>query len=749
MNLNRLFNYLYGVIFLLVLVVGVLSFIMLKNHEEQTGCEKKRIESFELAREIEESTTSLSRYCRLFVVTGDTVWRNSYYELLEMLRGERPGPNGKKFAVIDSLRKLGITENESAKIEDAKIKFRQKVFKTEERAMNAMLGLLADENGNYSINGEPDQEMAEDVILDEEYLLTKAIIHQYVKDFELMIDNRTTEDYEHHRRISMYLLWSITLSIALILIIMTFAFVIMKNRLIKRNDELEEAYKHLEDSEGRYRALFENSPDGYLTIVDGKFTTYNKSAKKMMNADDTCLLGKTPDDISPEFQPDGRKSMEVGREKIGETLEYGMSTFEWVHTRCDGKEIYVEISLSGIMLDDKPALLATWRDITERKQIERELQENEKRLRIAQAIGNMGSWELELDTWKFIGSRQAGKIYGIDTPDYHELPQSVAFDTPLPEYREMVFEAFSKFVKEEGEYNIEFQLKRFDNDKVVWVHSKAELDYDQVGKPYKATGIIQDINDRKIAEETLKKNEMRLRELIATKDKFFSIISHDLKGPFNALLHLSQILVEEYDEISEQERKSFLKSIDDIAVSSYKLMENLLEWARLQTGTMSYKPEKLKLQEELQSSIKLLEKTAKNKNINLSNDINPSYEITADKYMLDTIIRNLVSNAIKFTREEGRIVLSVSRSDKHYKFTVSDNGIGMGSEAQHKLFRIENSFSTEGTASEKGTGLGLIFCKEMVEMHGGKIWVESKEGEGTTFTFIIPAAYERSAVMVS
>lgn len=240
-------------------------------------------------------------------------------------------------------------------------------------------------------------------------------------------------------------------------------------------------------------------------------------------------------------------------------------------------------------------------------------------------------------------------------------------------------------------------------------------------------------------EEQLKYSEKMLKELNSTKDKLFSIIAHDLKSPFQGLLGYSQILTEDYDSMSEQERKDIIKGLSELSSSAFHLLETLLEWSRIQTGKISFTPELIKLQSVLEPALHLVTQMAANKKIVLNYKINDSIIINADKYMLTTIVRNLAGNAVKFTRSEGEINISAENYDEKFiKVIVADNGIGIKKENLEKLFTAGGNFSTVGTADEEGTGLGLLLCKEMVEKHNGIIWAESEPGKGATFYFTIP-----------
>jgi signal transduction histidine kinase len=252
------------------------------------------------------------------------------------------------------------------------------------------------------------------------------------------------------------------------------------------------------------------------------------------------------------------------------------------------------------------------------------------------------------------------------------------------------------------------------------------------------SGQIVNAIARKRDAEAIEKYTTKLKELNQTKDKFFSIIAHDLKSPFQGLLGYSQILQTEYDTITEEEKLFFINGIGELSQSAFRLLENLLEWSRMQTGRIAFDPEAFILNKELTATFFLLSQTASNKDIELQNNINCDVSVYADKNMLSTIIRNLISNSIKFTKQGGRIRISSELNNNIVKITVADTGIGMKQEDVEKLFKLDKNFSTNGTNKEEGTGLGLLLCKEMVEKHDGKIWVESKIGEGSKFIFTIP-----------
>ena len=216
-----------------------------------------------------------------------------------------------------------------------------------------------------------------------------------------------------------------------------------------------------------------------------------------------------------------------------------------------------------------------------------------------------------------------------------------------------------------------------------------------------------------------------------TKDKFFSIISHDLKNPFNAILGFSTILSEDYNSLTDNEIKEFIVNIRESSASAYKLMDNLLIWTRAQTNRLSFNPEDMDLCIVALETIELLKPIAHSKDIVLRTNIPLNSIVFADKNMIETVIRNLISNGIKFTNPGGSVSISAVKYDDKINVIIADTGVGIHKDFIGKLFRIDQMYKTEGTKGESGTGLGLILCKEFVEKNNGKISIESEPEKGT------------------
>jgi len=236
----------------------------------------------------------------------------------------------------------------------------------------------------------------------------------------------------------------------------------------------------------------------------------------------------------------------------------------------------------------------------------------------------------------------------------------------------------------------------------------------------------------------LKQSELALKEANQTKDRFFSIISHDLRAPFTSLMGFSETLIDSYDSFDEKTKKNFARAIYDSAEQIYNLLDNLLQWSLAQTNSIVFKPGKVDFSTVVDENISLMEKSAELKEITLVSAIDGDRVLFADINMLNTILRNLFSNAIKFTGKGGNITLSSTAKKDFLEITIADTGVGMSDEYMKKIFRIDEKHLTRGTEKETGTGIGLVLCKDFIEKHGGKIWVESKPGEGSRFSFTLP-----------
>ncbi|MBN2237616.1 MAG: PAS domain S-box protein [Bacteroidales bacterium] len=243
--------------------------------------------------------------------------------------------------------------------------------------------------------------------------------------------------------------------------------------------------------------------------------------------------------------------------------------------------------------------------------------------------------------------------------------------------------------------------------------------------------VKEDVTARRLAR-------IALQESNATKDKLFSIIAHDLRSPFNAILGFSELLLENHAHFDVEKREKIIQSILDSSKKTYTLVENLLSWASAQTGRIKYHPDEYILEKMICKVVEQHNGISKQKEIKLSCNVKSGILVFVDEFMIETVLRNLVSNAIKFTHKGGNVKVSAFSDQSGTTVQVKDNGVGISKDRIQQLFHIAYSETTIGTDNEKGSGLGLLLCKDFVEKHKGKIWVESEEGKGTVFSFTIP-----------
>jgi PAS domain S-box-containing protein len=271
-----------------------------------------------------------------------------------------------------------------------------------------------------------------------------------------------------------------------------------------------------------------------------------------------------------------------------------------------------------------------------------------------------------------------------------------------------------------------------------WVTATKVPIFDANGEATGLVGISRDITELKEAENKILKYTNELQYLNASKDKFFSIIAHDLKNPFISLLGFSEILLEDYDTLSNDERFEYIHNIYSASKNSFQLLDNLLQWSRAQTGRIDYCPIEIDFKKLAEECLTVLVTTATKKRIKIINNFGNSIFVYADPDMAKTVIRNLITNALKFTNEGGVVSITAAIQEDYLLTVIEDNGVGMDADTAEKLFRIDVHHSACGTSNEVGTGLGLILCKEFIEKNGGKIWFESELGKGSRFFFTLP-----------
>jgi PAS domain S-box-containing protein len=327
----------------------------------------------------------------------------------------------------------------------------------------------------------------------------------------------------------------------------------------------------------------------------------------------------------------------------------------------------------------------------------------------------------------------AGKMLGLDRS---KLIGKKFIAYVILEYRDIynsfIKNVFNSLVKHSCEINL------FNKDKQTFQVLLEGLEFDNAPECDQICQVaVIDLTEYKKIEAALKETTEKLKLLNDTKDKFFSIIAHDLRSPFQSLLSSTELLATEIETLSKEEISKFSRGINNNMRNLYDLMENLLHWSLLQRNMINYKPGNFNLYTEVNKIIENINQDVVKKKILLYNNIEEGTSINADINMFHSIVQNLLINAIKFTETEGKIIVSAVEKKELVEVSIQDTGTGINPEITSKLFNFAKQYTTDGTTGEKGTGLGLPLCKEFVERNGGKIWVESELGKGSKFTFTL------------
>jgi PAS domain S-box-containing protein len=507
------------------------------------------------------------------------------------------------------------------------------------------------------------------------------------------------------------------------------------SQLIQSIQERKMAEEKLNQEQYLMSNLMNNIPDHiYFKDRESRFIRVNLPQVKMFGlTDPDQLIGKSDFDFFSEEHAKQAYDDEQNIIKTGQSVN-----MEEKETWTDRPDTWVSTTKVPLR-DGEGRIVGTFgisRDITSRRKTEEELASERNLLR--KLIDNMPDriYAKDLEGRFIICNEALVERMGMKSVD--DIIGKSDFDLVPHDLATQFFKNEQEIIKSgEPLINHEESMGVIDGISRWNLTTKVPL-RDTNGSIIGVVGIGRDITERKLAEEEIQlKNEL-LQTINAEKDKFFSILAHDLKGPLSAFLDATQILTEEINDMSLEDIKDITASMKESASSIYGLLENLLEWSRLKRGRMEFSPEILSVRQKIKGCTEILNESARKKNIRLTYSIPEDLLVKADSHMFETIIRNLVSNAIKFTPKSGEIFISATnRPDNTTEISVRDTGIGMKKELISKLFLLNEKTNRNGTDGEPSTGLGLLLCKEFIDKHNGKIRVESIEGNGSTFTVII------------
>ncbi|MCK9641754.1 MAG: PAS domain-containing sensor histidine kinase [Prolixibacteraceae bacterium] len=494
--------------------------------------------------------------------------------------------------------------------------------------------------------------------------------------------------------------------------------------------------KIVSDVEANLSVLFDATDELILLFSnDETILTLNSKAAKSIGYPVEALIGKRISDLLPPEVISHRRPF------FDQVLKTGKPCFfedsrnnRWFYNR-----IFPTIDEYG-----KIVRMAVYtRDITDERQAQIALVQSEEKYRRLFETASLGIFQSTLDGQVISVNPKFASMFGYDSPEDVKINVKNT-STQLFADPNRRNELIQQMKDNPALNSFEVLYKRKDGS---YFEGQLYVSYirDEKGEIDHLEGFVKDITKRKLNDQLLKESEEELRlkneeltQINAEKDKFFSIVTHDLRGPFNSIMGFTQLLTEIVNEKENPEIAEYAKIILKSSEKAMDLLNNLMDWTRSQTGRMKYKPEYFELTNFLHPVLQLFDEIAGQKNISIKKNLPISALVFADKPMIGTIFRNLVSNAIKFTHKGGEVTITAEVSHSNLTVEVRDNGVGIPNESIKRLFRIDQNFTTQGTGLEPGTGLGLILCKEFVDKNKGRIWVESEEGKGSNFYFTIP-----------
>lgn len=489
------------------------------------------------------------------------------------------------------------------------------------------------------------------------------------------------------------------------------------------------------------RSVFDASQDGIGVSTGNKLILVNENFANIFGYEDTKeVLGKS----SLEFVDlVDRKRVEEIIKKRSEGKEVE-NRYDFVGVRKDNSKFYVEASVTSYVSDNVTYTVSVMRDITEQKIAEEKVKESEERYRSITENINESMWTAERigEKLKAVFYTSAiKKITGYSNEDFISN-KKLWFNIIHPNDSEFVLKKLKRLYRDPARTSDEIEYRIQNNiGNIVWIENKINVVRNKKGIIQKVYGVVSDITLNKRADEEFRKSAENLKQLNETKDRFISIISHDLRTPFSSILGFTDLLLTDR-HMPEDKKIQYVEFIQESSRNMLSLVNSLLDWTRVQTGRIRFEPERMNAKYIVTKAIQMLSGSAMQKNINLYSAIENDVFIYADEDLLLQILNNLISNAIKFTRINGTISIhsELLIDERKVKFTVKDTGVGIKEENLTKLFKVDTKFTLKGTEGEKGSGLGLSLVHDIVQKHGGDIWVESNYGQGSEFMFTIPIA---------
>jgi len=500
--------------------------------------------------------------------------------------------------------------------------------------------------------------------------------------------------------------------------------------------QLEDRIKFLETE---LENVQNNNPDDYLfrwlerandlvlIIQDGVIKQINPRVQELVGYEINEVIGKKFMDYLPGESRQELTDRYQRRMKGEEVSDY----YESILEHKNGEKVFVGISAIFFNYMGKQADLIIIHDITELKQSLETLRDSEEKYRSFFKTSKDCVFYTSKDGKWLDMSDSAPEFFGYQSKEElmkHNIQELYYY----PEQRKINI----KDIERKG-FSRDFPLSLRKNDgTIIYTLVTSLAIKDELGKVYAYHGIIRDITQQKKDEKALKESKKHLEELNASKDKFFSIISHDLRTPFNAIIGFSELLCKE--DFTHAETREIAEDLYKIGKETYDLLNNLLEWSQSETGKINYSPTLFQIRHVIESAVSLHSELAARKNISTTVNIPEDVKAFADENMFMIVIRNLISNAVKFTHKGGMVRINAEEELDFIRINVIDTGIGIPHTIMDKIFDLDKGIPTRGTEGESGSGLGLLLCKEFVDKNKGQIYVDSETGKGTTFTVRLP-----------
>jgi PAS domain S-box-containing protein len=489
------------------------------------------------------------------------------------------------------------------------------------------------------------------------------------------------------------------------------------------------------------RSIFEASQDGIALISRNKFVLVNDSFVKMFayrSASD--ILGLDP----LEFVEIKDRERITAFTELAESGKGTPSRYYFTGRKLNGNTFEIENSVSSYQIENERFAVWVLRDVTEQKKAQNALLVSDERYRSITENINQCIWTAERIEGKLKAVLYTPAIKTITGYDANEFLHDPSLWKKIihPDDTAGTIVKMNKLYKDIARNSDTLVYRAIDLlGNIIWIENRLTLVRDAKGTLQKIFGIVSDISVERRAEEEMKKSAHNLKELNEAKDRFISIVSHDLRTPFSSILGFTDLLLND-KELDDELRIQYIQFIQESSKSMLGLVNSLLDWTRLQTGSIKFEPERVNAKAIISKSVQILSGAALQKKIDLYSTLEKDIFIHADEGLMSQVFNNLISNAIKFTKANGRIKISASANieKKQIEFSVSDDGVGIKKDDLAKLFKVDTKFTTSGTSGEKGSGLGLSLVHDIIHKHGGEIWVDSEPGKGTAFTFSIPVA---------